>query len=67
MLLFLTHFEVNLEQQKLKPDMAQINYNVLNETTWINIVRTFMGNFVTTVIAKSMQRHWNTWYMTLVL
>ncbi len=45
MLLFLTHFEVNLEQHKHKPYMAKINYNVLNETTWINIVPTFMGDF----------------------
>jgi hypothetical protein len=39
---FFTHFEVNLEQHKLKPYMAQVNHNVLNETTWINIVHTFM-------------------------
>jgi hypothetical protein len=24
--------------------MAHVNHNVLNETTWINIVHTFMGN-----------------------
>ena len=45
MLLFLKHFKVDLEQHKLKPIMAQINYNVLYETTWINIVPTFMVNF----------------------
>ncbi len=25
--------------------MAPVNHNVLNETTWINIVHTFMGIF----------------------
>jgi hypothetical protein len=25
--------------------MAPVNHNVLNETTWINIVHTFFGNF----------------------
>ena len=45
MLSFLTHFRVNLEQHKLQPYMAQINYKALNETTWFNIAHTFMGNF----------------------
>ena len=46
--------------------MAQINYNVLNETTWIIIVHTFMGNFAMTVIAKLTQHQWNTWDMMLL-
>jgi hypothetical protein len=25
--------------------MAPVNHNVLNETTWLNIVHTFLGNF----------------------
>jgi hypothetical protein len=25
--------------------MAPVNHNILNETTWINIVHTFMANF----------------------
>ncbi len=32
--------------------MAPVNHNVLNETTWINIVHTFMGNFVTKMLTK---------------
>ena len=45
MLPYFTHFEVNLDQHRLKPYMAQVNHNVLNETTWINIVHTFMRIF----------------------
>ena len=45
MLSFFTHFKVDLEQHRLKPNMAQVNHNILNETTWINIAHTFMGNF----------------------
>jgi hypothetical protein len=52
MLLFLMHFKVNLEQHKFKPYMAQINYNVLNETTWINIVHTFIGIFCHDIDSK---------------
>ena len=45
MLPFLTHFKVKIEQHRLKPYMAQVNHTVLNETTWIYIVHTFMGIF----------------------
>jgi hypothetical protein len=45
MLPFFTPFEVDVEKHTLKPYMAPVNHNVLNEMTWINIVHTFMGNF----------------------
>jgi hypothetical protein len=45
MLPFFTPFEVDVEKHTLKPYMAPVNHNVLNETTWINIVHTFMGFF----------------------
>ncbi len=45
MLPFFTHFEVDFGKHRLKPYMAQVNHKVLNETAWINIAHTFMGNF----------------------
>jgi hypothetical protein len=45
MLPFFTPFEVDVDKHTLKPYMAPVNHNILNETTWINIVHTFMGNF----------------------
>ncbi len=45
MLPFLTPIEVDIEKHTLKPYMAPVNHSVLNETTWINNVHTFMGNF----------------------
>jgi hypothetical protein len=42
---FFTPFEVDVKKDTLKPYMAPVSHNVLNETTWINIVHTFMGNF----------------------
>ncbi len=45
MLPFFTHFVVNTENHTLMPYMAPVNHNVLNETTWANIVHSFMGNF----------------------
>jgi hypothetical protein len=44
-LLFFTPFEVDVANHTLKPYMASVNHNVINETTWLNIVHTFMGNF----------------------
>ncbi len=41
MLLFFTPFEVDIDKHTLKPHMD----NVVNETTWLNIVHTFMRNF----------------------
>ncbi len=45
MLPFFTPFVVNTDNHTLKPYMAPVNHNVLNEKTWVNIVHTFMGNF----------------------
>jgi hypothetical protein len=45
MLPFFTPFKVDIDKHKLKPYMAPVNHNVLNETTRINIVHTLMGNF----------------------
>jgi hypothetical protein len=42
---FFTPFEVDIDKHTLKPYMASVNHNVINETTWLNIVHTFMGNF----------------------
>lgn len=45
MLPFFTLFEVDKENKILKPYMAPVNHNVIDETTWIRIVHTFYGNF----------------------
>ncbi len=42
---FLTPFEVDVDKHTLKPNMASVNHNAINETTWLNIVHTFMGFF----------------------
>ncbi len=45
MLPFFTAFEVNDKKHTLKPYMAPVNHNHLNEITWLKIVHTLMGNF----------------------
>ena len=45
MLPFFTAFEVNHEKHTLKPYMAPVNHNHLNELTWRKIVHTLMGFF----------------------
>ncbi len=45
MLPFFTPFEVDIDKHTLKPYMASVNHNVINETTWLKIVHTFMENF----------------------
>jgi hypothetical protein len=45
MLLFFTAFKVNHEKHTLKPYMAPVNHNHLNEITWLKIVHTLMGIF----------------------
>ncbi len=45
MLLFFTIFEVNDKKHTLKPSMAPVNHNHLNEITWLKIVHTLMGIF----------------------
>ena len=45
MLPFFTLLEVDKERKILKPYMAPVNHNVIDETTWIRIVHTFYGNF----------------------
>ncbi len=45
MLPFFTPFVVDNDKHTLKPYMAPVNHNILNETMWLNIVHTFMGNF----------------------
>ncbi len=44
MLPFFTSFEVDIDKHTLKPYMASVNDNVINEITWPNIVHTLMGN-----------------------
>ena len=45
MLPFFTSFEVDKQKHTLKPYMAPVNHNIINETTWLKIVHTLMGNF----------------------
>jgi hypothetical protein len=45
MLPFFTPFVLDNDKHTLKPYMAPVNHNVLNETTWLNIVNTFMEIF----------------------
>ena len=45
MLPFFTSFEVNKDKRTLKPYMAPVNHNIIDETTWLKIVHTLMGNF----------------------
>jgi len=45
MLPFFTSFEVDKQKRTLKPYMAPVNHNIINETTWLKIVHTLMGNF----------------------
>ncbi len=45
MLPFFTPFMVDNDKHTLKHYMVPVNHNVLNETTWLNIVHTFLGNF----------------------
>ncbi len=45
MLPFFTPFIVDIDKYALKPYMAPVNHNVLNETTWVNIVHSLLGNF----------------------
>ncbi len=45
MLPFFTSFEVDVDKHTLKPYMASVNHNVINEITWLNIAHTLMGNF----------------------
>ncbi len=45
MLPFFTSFGVNVDKHTLKPYMAPVNHNVINESMWLNIVHTFMENF----------------------
>jgi len=45
MLPFFTSFEVNKDKRTLKPFMAPVNHNIIDETTWLKIVHTLMGNF----------------------
>ena len=45
MLPFFTAFEVDNEKHTLKPYMAPVNHNHLNEITWLKIVHTLMENF----------------------
>ena len=45
MLPFFTSFEIDKEKRTLKPYMAPVNHNVLNESTWLKIVHTLMGIF----------------------
>jgi hypothetical protein len=45
MLPFFTFFEVDIDKHTLKPYMASVNPNVINEITWLNIVHTLVGNF----------------------
>jgi hypothetical protein len=45
MLPFFTPIVADTEKHSLKPYMAPVNHNILNEKTWVKIVHTLMGNF----------------------
>jgi hypothetical protein len=45
MLPFFTSFKVDVDKHTLKPYMASVNHNLINEITWLNIVHTLMGFF----------------------
>ena len=45
MLPFFTPFEVDKKHHTLKPYMAPVNHNIINQTSWLKIVHTLMGNF----------------------
>ncbi len=45
MLPFFIAFEVDNKKHTLKPYMAPVNHNHINEITWLKIVHTLMGNF----------------------
>jgi hypothetical protein len=45
MLPLFTPFIVDIDKNALKPYIAPVNLNVLNETTWVNIVHTLLVNF----------------------
>ncbi len=45
MLPFFTAFEVDDKKHTLKPYMAPVNHNHLNETMWLKTVHTLMGKF----------------------
>ncbi len=45
MLPFITAFDVNNDKQTLKPYMAPVNHNHLQETMMLKIVHTLLGNF----------------------
>ena len=45
MLPFFTAFKVDNEKHTLKPYMAPVNHNHLNEITWLKIDHTLMGKF----------------------
>ena len=45
MLPFFTAFDVNNEKRTLKPYIAPVNHNHLQETTMLKIVHTLLGNF----------------------
>ncbi len=67
MLPFFTAFEVYDEKHTLKPYMAPVNHNHLNEITWLKIVHTLMGFFVKTVMINTTQCQWKIWGAMLVL
>ena len=45
MIPFFTPFKVDKKHHTLKPYMAPVNHNIINETAWIKIVQTLLGNF----------------------
>lgn len=45
MLPFFTSFEFDKQKRTLRPYMAPVNHNIINETMWLKIVHTLMGNF----------------------
>jgi len=45
MIPFFTPFGVDEKHHTLKPYMAPVNHNIIDETMWIKIVHTLMKNF----------------------
>jgi hypothetical protein len=67
MLPFFTAFEVDKEKHTLKPYMAPVNHNHINEITWLKIVHTLLGNFVKKVMIEPTRWQWKIWGAMLVL
>jgi hypothetical protein len=60
---FITCMDVT-EKNELRPFVAPVNHNFLNEAKTLNIAHTMMGNFV--MVTNKRTRRWNKWARMLV-